>query len=176
MGIMRQLKLLRCKVIVLCKHNISIGRNSTFGRGTVLWCPNRMKIGNNVYIGKYCTLETNILLQDNVLIVNNVGLIGKYDHDYSQIGKTINSSSWIGDSDYQFKGKNQKIIIENDVWIGFGAIILSGVTVHRGAIVGCGSVVTKDIPPYAIAVGNPAKVINYRFSQEEIQRHEKLLT
>ena len=175
MSFMRQLKLWRCKMIVLCKHNISIGKNSTFGRGTVLWCPHSMTIGNNVYIGKYCTLETDIVIQDNVLIANNVGLIGKYDHDYSQIGRTIKHSDWIGDSNYQFKGKNQKIIIESDVWIGFGAIILSGVTVHRGAIVGCGSVVTKDIPPYAIAVGNPAKVIKYRFSQEEIQRHEKLL-
>ena len=49
--------------------------------------------------------------------------------------------------------------IEDDAWIGAGAIILPGVTIHKGAIVGAGSVVTKDVPPYSIVAGNPARVI-----------------
>ena len=52
---------------------------------------------------------------NDVLIGNNVGLIGKYDHDYSCLGKSIKDSPWIGDADYQFKGKGLKIVIENDV-------------------------------------------------------------
>jgi acetyltransferase-like isoleucine patch superfamily enzyme len=64
--------------------------------------------------------------------------------------------------------KNVFSIIENDVWVGANSVILPGVTIHNGAIVGAGSVVTKDVPPYAIAVGSPAKVIKYRFSQEII--------
>ena len=59
--------------------------------------------------------------------------------------------------------------IENDVWIGANAVILKGIKVSNGAIIGAGSVVTKDVPPYAIAVGNPAKVLKYRFSQDEIE-------
>lgn len=55
------------------------------------------------------------------------------------------------------------IIIEDDVWIGTNALILSGVTIGKGSIIGAGAVVSKDIPPYAIVVGNPAKVIKYRF-------------
>ncbi len=60
--------------------------------------------------------------------------------------------------------------IGHDVWIGANAIILSGVSIGSGAVIGAGAIVTKDIPPYAIAVGNPARVIRYRFSPDIIQQ------
>ena len=85
--ILKYLKQLRCRLLLLGKHNIIFGKNSTFGRGTVLYAPNQMKIGENVYIGKYCSLEADIEIENDVLIGNNVGLIGKYDHDYSYVGK-----------------------------------------------------------------------------------------
>jgi serine acetyltransferase len=62
------------------------------------------------------------------------------------------------------------IIIENDVWIGAKATIMSGVRIGNGAIVAAGSVVSKDVPPYAIVAGNPAKVVKYRFSDEQIKK------
>jgi acetyltransferase-like isoleucine patch superfamily enzyme len=62
------------------------------------------------------------------------------------------------------------IIICNDVWIGMNSIILSGVTVNQGSIVAAGSVVTKDIPPYAIVGGNPARIIKYRFDKITIEK------
>lgn len=62
------------------------------------------------------------------------------------------------------------IVIEDDVWIGESAIIMSGVHVGRGAVIGAGAVVTKDIPPYAVAAGIPAKVIKYRFDYETIEK------
>ena len=66
-----------------------------------------------------------------------------------------------------------KIIVEDDVWIGMDVLILSGVKIGKGAIIGAGAVVAKDIPAYAIAVGNPCKVVKYRFSQEIIKKIEK---
>ena len=54
------------------------------------------------------------------------------------------------------------IVVEDDVWIGYGAYIMPGVTIHKGAIIGAHAVVTRDIPEYAVAVGVPAKVIKYR--------------
>ena len=65
--------------------------------------------------------------------------------------------------------------MENDVWIGCNVTILSGVTIGRGAIVAAGAVVTKDIPPYAIAGGVPAKVIKFKWSVEQILKHEAQL-
>ena len=63
----------------------------------------------------------------------------------------------------------KQINIGNDVWIGQRAIILDGVTIGDGAIIGAGAIVTKNIPPYAVAVGSPAKVVKYRFSEEIIK-------
>lgn len=65
------------------------------------------------------------------------------------------------------KGKGE-VVIGHGVWIGDSVIILPGVTVGNGAVIGAGSVVTRPIPPYAIAVGNPARVVKYRFSPEVV--------
>jgi virginiamycin A acetyltransferase len=66
------------------------------------------------------------------------------------------------------------IIIEDEVWIGLNCVILSGVTIGKGAVIAAGSTVTKNIPPYAIAGGSPAKVIKYRFDQEIISNLLKI--
>ncbi|MGV2442242.1 CatB-related O-acetyltransferase, partial [Bacillus atrophaeus] len=66
------------------------------------------------------------------------------------------------------------IVVGNDVWIGYQSCILSGVTIGNGAIIGAKSVVTKDVPPYSIVAGNPAKFIRYRFPQEIIDKLENL--
>ncbi len=69
-------------------------------------------------------------------------------------GKLIKEQPWTTDDNY--------IIIEDDVWIGANSVILPGVTIKKGAIIGAGSVVTKDVPQYAIVCGNPAHIIRYR--------------
>lgn len=66
------------------------------------------------------------------------------------------------------------IILEDDVWIATNALILSGVTIGQGAIVAAGAVVVKDVPPYAVVGGNPAKIIKYRFPEEIIKKLLKL--
>ena len=165
----------RLSLLTAIRKNVYIGTNLHIGPGSVLEAPRQLTVGDNVYIGKHCTIECDGEIGNGVLIANLVGLIGRYDHDYSAIGVPVRQSPWIGDRDYQGPGRNLEIIIEDDVWIGYGATILSGVKIGRGAIIAAGSIVTRDIPPYGIAVGNPAKVRSYRFTQAQIVEHEKRL-
>ena len=69
---------------------------------------------------------------------------------------------------------NGDIIVENDVWIGAKSTIMSGVKIKNGAVIAACSVVTKDVPPYAIVGGNPAKIIRYRFTPEQIENLLKI--
>ena len=174
MSFIRKLKEMRCRALLIGKR-VRTGPGFTFGRGTVFWAPNEIKIGNNTYIGKYCTVQADAEIGDDVLIANNVGLIGRYDHDFSVLGKTIKESPRIGDREYCFKGLEKKIIIEDDVWIGFGSIVMTGVVVGHGSIVAAGSVVVQDVAPYSIVGGVPAKQIGRRFTEEQIMKHEVLM-
>ncbi len=158
------------------RKNVITGENLHLGIGTILWAPNRLIIGNNVYIGKYCAVECDGSIGDNVMLANHVGLIGRYDHDYTCVGKPIRLAPWIGSPDYNGPGKGLQVIIEDDVWIGFGAVVLTGVKIGKGAIIAAGSVVTKDIEPYSIVGGNPAKKITERFiNKDDLARHEAIL-
>lgn len=154
------------------RKNITAGPGLHLGIGSILDAPQRMVVGRDVYIGKFCTIECDGEIGDHVMLANNVGIIGRYDHDHRYVGRPIRRAPWIGDSDYRGAGRGIRAIIGDDVWIGYGAVVLSGVTIGRGAIIGAGSVVISDIPPYAIAAGNPAKEVGWRFSDSEIVAHE----
>jgi acetyltransferase-like isoleucine patch superfamily enzyme len=134
-----------------------------------------MSIGDDVYVGKLCTIECDGRIGNGVMIANNVGLVGRYDHDIYCVGKFVRQAPWIGADDYSGPGKDLQVNIEDDVWIGYGAILLTGITVGRGAIVAAGSVVTRDVARYAIVAGNPANPVAARFSKEEITIHEHKL-
>lgn len=152
-----------------------IGHNFHCGRGVFLWARDGIEIGNDFYIGKYSIIETNCRIGNGVIIANNVGIVGRYDHDYTKIGIPVRLSPCIRNADYNWKGIGQWTIIEDDVWIGFGAIVMSGVTIGRGSIIAAGAIVTKDIAPYSIVAGVPAKVIKKRFEKEQIIKHEKII-
>jgi acetyltransferase-like isoleucine patch superfamily enzyme len=130
-------------------------------------------VADNVYVGKYCTIECDGQIGCGVMLGNNVGLIGRYDHDFRCIGKQIRNSPWIGEATYRGAGLGSELVIEDDVWIGYGSIVLAGVRIGRGAIIAAGSVVTKDVEPYAICAGNPAIRKAWRFTQEQIKEHER---
>lgn len=155
------------------KGNINYGKNLYLGIGATLFAPVKLEIGNNVYIGKYSIIECDGKIGDDVLIASNVGLIGRKDHGFKDIGKSMRKASWIG-NDLKSEGRKLKLIVGRDCWIGYGSIILTGVEIGRGAIVAAGSVVTKDVKPYTIVAGNPAKKIGMRFNSEEILKHEKI--
>lgn len=73
------------------------------------------------------------------------------------------------------KGYDEDVIVESDVWIGCNVTLLSGVTIGRGCTIAAGAVVTKPIPPYSVAGGVPARVIKYKWSVDEILKHEEIL-
>ncbi|MBN2509695.1 MAG: hypothetical protein JXB03_05435 [Spirochaetales bacterium] len=73
------------------------------------------------------------------------------------------------DTDFFQWRRDHHCAIGHDVWIGHGATVMAGVSIGTGAVIGAGAVVTKDIPPYAVAVGVPAKVLRYRFAEEQVQ-------
>jgi acetyltransferase-like isoleucine patch superfamily enzyme len=143
------------------------------GRGTRLWAPARISIGNSVYIGKDVHIECNAEIGSHVLIANRVALVGRHDHDFRTVGIPVRFSPWIGSQKTVSPYASEKVVIEDDVWLGFGAIVLSGVKIGCGAIVAAGSVVTKDVEPYAIVAGNPARPVGKRFPDAQtIEQHE----
>src|SRR5262249_8495323 len=141
------------------RANVALGRRVHLGVGTVLWAPRALRIGNGVYVGKGCTIECDGRIGNGVLIANRVGIVGRNDHDMHGLGVPIRRAPWVGDAGGP---RNDPVEIGDDVWIGYGAIVLSGVTVGRGAVVAAGAVVTKDVEPYAIVAGNPARPVDSR--------------
>ena len=131
------------------------------------------KIGKNVviYPGVWITPGRNLIIEDNVDLAKDVLITttgGVFIGERTLIGYrtqilSSNHSIPLVGEHFPISGDQHKpIMIAKDVWVGANSIILPGVTIGEGAVIGAGSIVTKNIPKYAIAVGNPAKVIKYR--------------
>jgi acetyltransferase-like isoleucine patch superfamily enzyme len=138
-----------------------------------LWAPERIEIGDHSYLGHEVCIETNCRIGRFVLVANRVALVGRRDHDFKTPGVPVRFGHWIGSQRTPSPYRSEEVFIDDDVWLGYGAIVLSGVRIGRGAIVAAGSVVKEDVEPYSVVGGNPAKAIGRRFtSSEEIQAHE----
>jgi len=148
------------------------GKNPYIGRMVYMWAKHTITIGDNFYIGKFSQIECDAEIGDNVIMANRVALIGRYDHNYQQIGVPIRLASKIRDANYYWKGLDEKISIEDDVWIGYGTIILGGVKIGQGSIIAAGSVLTKDADSFSIYAGIPAKKVRGRFENEiDLKNH-----
>jgi acetyltransferase-like isoleucine patch superfamily enzyme len=126
----------------------------------------KIKVGNNVYVGPRAIVSATegLSIGDGVIVGPELMVMGG-DHNFKRVGYRLNQVSE--------GGINKPVAIENDVWIGGRVVILKGVTIGEGAIIGAGSVLTKDIPPYCIFAGNPAKKIGVRFNTQELKEHLK---
>lgn len=142
----------------------TIGNNVIIMEGSVT--DHLTEIGNYCYIGRYCYL-TKVKIGNYCSIANNVS-IGQGEHDLNK----ISTNSIFYENAFEELTQND-CEIGNDVWIGVDSIIRRGLKIGNGAVIGANSVVTKDVPPYAIVAGSPAKIIRYRFEQQKIELIEK---
>jgi acetyltransferase-like isoleucine patch superfamily enzyme len=139
-------------------HGITIGKFCMLGRHTVLGCKNSdIAIGEHTGISPHCIIHavdtSPVQVGANVVIGPMVYLAGGGNYHFERTDIPISEQGM------DFKGG---IRIEDNCWIGANTVVLDGVTIGHDAIVGAGSVVSKDLPPLSIAIGNPAKIIKIR--------------
>jgi len=157
-------------------RRFQIGKKFHAGIRVRLWARTKLQIGDNCYIGRDSQIETDCIIGNYVIFGNKCAVIGKYDHHYQQIGSPTGASSHIREENYFWKGIDEITIIEDDVWIGYGSIILSGVKVGEGSIIAAGSVVTKNVDPYSVFAGVPARKIKDRFDTiQDLEKHLSII-
>lgn len=129
------------------KHNVMIGKytygyeSSTIAAGTV--------------IGSFCSIASGTKIG---LMNHPLDFVSTHPFLYYKSRNFIENDKSID--------QKPSPVIEDDVWIGSNVVILPGVTIHRGSVIAAGAVVTKDVPPYSIVGGIPAKLVKYRFDEE----------
>lgn len=159
------------------EKNVKIGRmtkiiNSKIGAMTYIGDKSFLI---NTNVGRFCSIASNVRVifgeHPTKKFVSSSPIFYK--------PKNIFKHRWVNEqkfNEYKFADSNNGIMVDigNDVWIGYGAKLLNGISIGDGAIIAAGSVVTKNVPHYAIIGGNPAKIIRFRFEQSEIEKLLKL--
>lgn len=132
---------------------IYLGDSVSIGIGAVLWAvaPASISIGDKTMLGPYVSIIAG-------------------DHVIDQLGR------FMADVNVKRPGDDLPVAVDKDVWIGAHVTVLKGVRIGRGAVVAAGAVVTRDVEPYAIVAGVPARPVRRRFSDEQIAEHEALLS
>lgn len=158
---------LRCEkdISIFYPKCVTMGKSCSIGKGAVLaplggGYPSRIIIGDRVSIGAMDRIASmnEVIIEDEVLFAAFVH-ITDHSHEYRQIGKPIRSQGVFT------KGP---VHIKKGAWLAFGCHILSGVTVGEYSVVAANSVVTKDVPPYTVVAGNPARVVKrYNFESNQ---------
>ncbi len=146
-----------------------------FGKNAAIGIPADLKNPRNIYLHEFARIgrRSTIMTMGNSRFVMKrgcltaEGLVVVTSNHRQHIGQFLSGRN----EDNEYKD----IIVEEDVWIGINVTLLAGAHIGRGAIIGASSVVTKEIPPYAVAVGNPARVVKFKWSIEDIIKHESQL-
>lgn len=146
----------------LCaKKFMRFGQGAEFRPGAYADACSKISIGNDVVIRPGTFLFADPTEGGGEIIIEDKVLIGPGVHLYANNHEFSDPSRAIYDQGYPAPTKLDSIILKKGCWVGAGVIILPSVTIGENAVIGAGSVVTKNIPPFAVAVGNPAKVIKY---------------
>lgn len=135
-------------------RDVRIGAHACIGKHTYV------QVGTEILsakIGAFCSIGTNCH-------------IGMYEHPIDNVSTSSRLYLQMLDGKAFYTDIPEPAVIGNDVWIGSNSTVLGGVHIGDGAVIGAGAVVTKDVPPYAVVGGVPAKIIKYRFSPEKIEK------
>jgi len=128
--------------------NLNIQKGASFAQDTI--------IGDNSGIGENCLVTSNVEIGRNVMMGPDVKIY-TINHNFKRIDIPMNEQGF---------QKSKKVIIEDDVWIGANVIILPGVKIGTGSILGAGAVISKNVEPYSIMAGNPARKVKSRLNDE----------
>lgn len=134
------------RIFKKCGKNVNVERKAYFQNGFDI------EIGDNSGIGVNAQIPNNLIVGSNVLMGPDV-MIFPSSHKFEKKGQLIKEQGY---------EDPKQVLIEDDVWIGARVIILGGVRIQKGAVIGAGSVVTKDVKPYTVVAGAPAKIIKER--------------
>lgn len=138
--------------------NLPLDRSKyEIGKHTYGLLNSSIPFGGSVKIGRYCSFA------------DGVKLLACGDHPLGKATTYPLKRKLVGGANTDMISKG-RIVIGNDVWVGMNAVILGGVTIGDGAVVGAGSVVTKNVPPYTVVCGNPAREIRGRFDDETVRK------
>ena len=162
----------RCIVAKVKSELCSCGKNVSLPYDVNYYGYN-IDIGDNVSIGSQCLFmctRAKIVIGDHVIFGPRVSLITG-NHRIDIVGKYLSDVT----DEEKREADDAPIIFQGDNWVGANATVLKGVHVGFGAIIAANAVVTRDVPPYAIVAGNPARVIKMRFDADRITEHERLL-
>ena len=168
-----------------CKNNVKISNGCNIGCGTVFEGNNVLGrkttfvgyMGFGSYMGANCNFWGKVgrfcSIANNVRVIigthpskNFVSTHPCFYSKHCQAGFTFAKHNSF--DEYKYAEGRYNVLVGNDVWIGYGAVIMAGITIGDGAIIAAGAVVTKDVEPYSIVGGVPAKVIRSRFTKEQV--------
>lgn len=152
----------------IAQGNVQLGEDFVCGSNSTIWAPRKLIIGNSVAVGSNCRIEVDGQIGDHVLIANSSGIVGRRDHDIHIVGTSVRKAPWLKQQPHNYSLITK---IGSDVWIGYGAIVLSGITIGSSSVIAAGAVVTKDVPPNSIVAGTPARIIGLRFDPKELEMH-----
>lgn len=167
----------RISILAFVSSNTTIDKTAFIYRGVkakgaVIGAHSYISVGTdieNAEIGKYCSIADHC----------RIGMSG-HSLDFLSTSpiftQTINAlqECWVDKDIFEHKSEDERAYIGNDVWVGSHVLINGGVHVGNGACIAAGAVVVKDVPPYAVVGGVPAKIIRYRFSSDIIEKLENL--
>lgn len=145
------------KAQIVGKNNVYLYEHTNISQGTIIHAGSAKFI-----MKKWSGAASNLIVSTG----NHIQVVGKWGKEITQDDKMLYDSNSTSSGD---------VLVEEDVWLASNVTLMPGVTIGRGAIIGAGSVVRKSVPPYAIVIGNPSKIIGFVFIPEEIIEHEKVL-